>query len=109
MLNCVALQTVAPFGRCDRGRSYRQLHSLRSLAGGYDCVALRADDAAGVTPGGTSDAAGGTPRGTSKAAGGTQRGTSQAAGGTQRGTSEAAGGTPGGTSAGRNIILPVAG
>ena len=52
---------VAPSGHCDRGRSYRQLRSLCSLAGGYDCVALRADDAAGVTPGGTSDAAGVTP------------------------------------------------
>ena len=25
------------------GLSYRQLRSLRSLAGGYDCIALRAD------------------------------------------------------------------
>ena len=25
---------------------YRQLRSLRSLAGGYDCVALRAENAA---------------------------------------------------------------
>ena len=49
---------VAPSGRYDRGRSHRQLRSLRSLAGCYDCVALRADDAAGVTPGGTSDSIG---------------------------------------------------
>ena len=28
------------------GTSYRQLRSLRSLAGGYGYVALRADDAA---------------------------------------------------------------
>ena len=82
MLNCVALQAVAPSGRYDRGRSYRQLRSLRSLAGGYDCVALRADDAAGGTPGGTSEAAGGTPGGTSEAAGGTPGGTSKTAGGT---------------------------
>ena len=28
------------------GVSFRQLRSLRSLASGYDCIALRADDAA---------------------------------------------------------------
>ena len=37
---------VAPFGRCRWwGASIRQLRSLRSLAGGYGYVALRADDA----------------------------------------------------------------
>ena len=36
---------VAPSGRHERGRSYRQLRSRSSLAGGYDCVALRANDA----------------------------------------------------------------
>ena len=29
-----------------RGASYRQLRSLRSLASGYDCIALRAENAA---------------------------------------------------------------
>ena len=29
-----------------RGLSYRQLHSLRSFASGYDCIALRAGNAA---------------------------------------------------------------
>ncbi len=28
------------------GLSYRQLHSLRSFASGYDCIALRAGNAA---------------------------------------------------------------
>ena len=36
---------IAPSGRHDRGWSYRQLRSRSSLAGGYDCVALRANDA----------------------------------------------------------------
>ena len=43
------LWTVSPFVRIvapyraplERGASYRQLHSLCSLAGGYDCCALR--------------------------------------------------------------------
>ncbi|MBP5674132.1 MAG: hypothetical protein J6X49_17235 [Victivallales bacterium] len=34
----------APFGRAESGRaSCRQLRSLCSLAGGYECLALRAD------------------------------------------------------------------
>ena len=38
---------MAPYGRHGGwGVSYRQLRSLRSLAGGYDYVALRAEDAA---------------------------------------------------------------
>ena len=32
-----------PCGRDTEGLSYRQLHSLRSLAGGYDCIALSGD------------------------------------------------------------------
>ena len=38
---------VAPFRALwERGASYRQLRSLRSLTGGYACVALRAVNAA---------------------------------------------------------------
>ena len=32
-----------PCGRDTERLSYRQLHSLRSLAGGYDCFALSGD------------------------------------------------------------------
>ena len=35
-----------PPGAMVGGTSYRQLRSLRSLASGYDCIALRAGDAA---------------------------------------------------------------
>ena len=41
---------VAPFGRYGRGRSYLQLHSRCSLAGGYDCVVLRANVTTASSP-----------------------------------------------------------
>ena len=41
-----ALRAVIPSRRYGWGLAYRQLRSLRSLAGGYDCIALRAGNAA---------------------------------------------------------------
>ncbi|MCR5382285.1 MAG: hypothetical protein K6G44_14970 [Lentisphaeria bacterium] len=47
VVNAICDGYVAPFGRyVVGGLAYRQLRLLRSLASGYDCVALRADDAA---------------------------------------------------------------
>ena len=41
-----ALRAVIPSRRYGWELAYRQLRSLRSLAGGYDCIALRAGNAA---------------------------------------------------------------